>query len=178
MAKHATVALGVLAGLLSMTGVTLAQGGPGGMPDRKEILAKINEAMPKLLEKSPEVTVEIEGICKLTYKAIPTEPTKIAEMLGEDIAGKSVPQEQINQYMGMFQNEITEALNKIMADVGKFEALKEIKVKSKAIPGGEHRIGILFKGEQPAGIRIFNADPEVLISAALKRAGTAGGPGS
>lgn len=62
----------------------------------------------------------------------------------------------------MFKNEITAALNEIMSDVGTFEALREIKVKSKKVPVGEHRIGLLFDGEKPAGIRIFNADPEIL----------------
>ena len=136
---------------------------PPNMPSREEILAKIQEAMPKLLERSPEESLEVAGVCKLTYKQIPTEPSKIAEALGEDLGGRQLPPGQkIDQYIGMFKNEITEALNEIMSNVGTFEALQPIKVKSKTIPVGEHRIGLVFEGEKPVGIRIFNEDPEKL----------------
>ncbi len=140
-----------------------AQGGMPPIPDRKEIERRIKEAMPKLLEQSPEETVEVKGICKLTYKAIPTEPKKIAKALGQEIAGnQNVPQQQIDQYIGMFQNEITEALNQLMKDVGKLEVTKEFKIKSKKVPVGEHRLGLIFDGERPVAIRIFNEDEEKL----------------
>ena len=32
-------------------------------------------------------TLEVAGLCKLTYKKIPTDPKKIAQMLGKDITG-------------------------------------------------------------------------------------------
>lgn len=136
-----------------------AQGGMPPIPDRKEIERRIREAMPKLLEASPETVVEVKGVVKLTYKAIPTEPKQIAKLLGRDLAGgQSVPQEQIDQYIGMFQSEINEALNELMKDVGKLEVTREIKIKSKAIPPGEHRLGVVFDGERPVALRVFSPE--------------------
>ncbi len=148
-----------LAALLLAPAEGRAQGGMPPIPDRKEIEKRIREAMPKLLEASPETVVEVKGIVKLTYKAIPTEPKEIAKLLGKDLTGgQNVPQQQIDQYIGMFQNEINEALNELMKDVGKLEVTREIKIKSKEIPPGEHRIGVVFDGERPVALRVF--DPE------------------
>src|SRR5262245_5805728 len=86
------VRLSVAAFVIAFAAPAFAQGGGGGggggkggfdpsqMPRPEEIKAKAKE----YLEKAPEVTAELEGIVKITYKQIPTDPKKIAEMLGKE----------------------------------------------------------------------------------------------
>ena len=158
-------AKGILVGacavaLLVSGGQAWAQG--GGIPDRKEIEKRVREAFPKVMEQSPEETLEIEGVVKVTYKKLPTDPKKIASALGKAV-GEDMglpPGIDLNQYIGMFEPQLTELLNEFLQDVGKFEALKPIQVKSKTIPAGEHRIGLVFEGERPVAVRIFNKDEE------------------
>lgn len=140
-----------------------AQG--GGLPpgfggfDKSAILKRIKEALPQVIENAPEETLELKGVVKITYKKIPTDPKKVGEALGKDLGGKVLPPGiDINQYIGMFEGEITAILNDALKDVGTFEALVELKIKSKTVPVGEHRFGIKFEGERPVALVIFNAD--------------------
>lgn len=137
---------------------------PGGLPDKAEIEKRIREAFPKVIEQSPEETLEVAGLCKLTYKKIPTDPKKIAQMLGKDITGgqQLPPGVDISQYAGMYQNEINSLLSDFMKDIGTIEVLKPIKVKSKTIPADKHKFGIVFEGDRPVALRIFNEDEEKL----------------
>lgn len=167
--RRTWISAGLLAVALLVGGDAQAQGGgvppiPGGF-DKEMILKQLKEALPQLLEASPEETLEIKGILKITYKKIPTDPQKVAETLGKDLGGGMIPQETIDEYMGMFEKDITLVLNTALEDLGTFEVLKELKIKSKTIPVGVHRFGIEFDGERPKSIRIFNADKTKLKKA-------------
>ena len=161
--------LGVLA-LFMVPGQAQAQGGggggiPGGL-DPNMIKQRVKDALPRVLEAAPSETIEIEGLVKLTYKKVPTNPQKIGEALGQDLGGAGgggIPAGiDINQYMGMFENDIAEILNSFLEDFGTLEVKKELKVKSKTIPIGEHKVGLVFEGERPVALRIFNEDKEKL----------------
>lgn len=125
-----------------------APGGGTGIPSREEIAAKVRQ----VLAASPEETIELEGVCKITYKKVPTDPRRVAALLGEQMGGQLPPGADLDQYIRMYQPQITELLNEFLADFGKLEALVELKVKSKRIPVGEHRIGLVFDGERPVAL--------------------------
>jgi hypothetical protein len=161
--RGSLIRVGLLAAVLFAGGEAYAQGG-GGVPpipggfDKEMILKQIKEALPQVLENAQEETLEIAGVVKLKYKKLPTDPNKIAESLGKDLGGGMIPEETINEYLGMFEKDITAVLNETLGNIGTFECLTELKVKSKKIPVGVHRFGIVFDGERPKSIRIFNAD--------------------
>lgn len=134
-----------------------------GMPTKAEIVKKIKEAFPKLIEKSPEESIAFEGLVKLKYKKIPTDPKKIASILGQQIGGGQLPKGMdIDKMIGPFLPQIAAMLNEFLVDIGEFEALKVIKVRSKKIPVGKHRFGLVFNGEKPVGLRVFNKDKKVM----------------
>jgi len=153
-----------LAALL-VTAEAQAQGNPPIPPNfnKEAILAQVRAALPQVIENSPEETLKIEGVVTIKYKKIPTDPQKVADALGKDLGGKALPPGvDINQYIGMFEQEITALLNESLKDVGTFEAHVPLKVKSKTIPVGEHRFGVEFEGERPKAVLVFNADEEKL----------------
>jgi hypothetical protein len=126
------------------------------IPSKPEIMKKLKENFPKVLEKSEEVSATFEGAIKLTYKKMPTDPKDVAKMLGKELGTDKIPDGMLDQYIGMFSSQITEVLNEALKNIGEFEALKPIKVRSKKIPVGKHRFGLVFKGEKPAGIVVFD----------------------
>jgi len=153
---------GLLAAALAFgaTGA-LAQGmPPGGMPTNEEIRQRIEEGIARVVEAAPEAEVEIEGIVKITYKQIPTNPEEVAELLGQELGqGGQVPQGvDVDQMLNMYQGQITEVLNEHMRHLGTFEALVDLKVKSKDIPTGEWEFGIEFDGERPIALVIRGED--------------------
>jgi hypothetical protein len=158
---------GVGLGLLTLLGVSPVEAQqPPPMPpnfNKEAILAQVRASLPEVIANSPEETLEIEGVVTIKYKQIPTSPTKVAEALGKDLGNKGLPPGiDINQYIGMFEKEITSVLNESLADVGSIEAKVPLKVKSKKVPVGTHRFGIVFEGERPKAIKIFNEDEEVM----------------
>ena len=158
MTKKTLWTLMLGAGLLLCPSSAEAQ---GGIPSKKEIEEKIRAAFPQLISKSPEEVVELEGILKITYKAIPTDPKKVAKLLGQDIGGGKLPAGvDIDQHLNMFLPQITALLNENMQDLGTFEVLKPLKAKFKKIPVGKHRFGLLFNGERPEAIMVFDPPPE------------------
>ncbi|HBP16579.1 MAG TPA: hypothetical protein DEA08_02140 [Planctomycetes bacterium] len=154
------IAPALLAGALATLLATPAQAQQPPIPSKQEIMKRLDEGFPQLIEQSPEATVEVEGLFKLTYKQVPTDPKKIAEMMGKQLGTDKVPPGMIDQYMGMFAAEITQVLNKHLADIGEFEALTDLKNSSKKIPPGKHRFGILFEGEKPAALVVFDPKPK------------------
>ncbi|RMG10157.1 MAG: hypothetical protein D6731_17940 [Planctomycetota bacterium] len=159
----------VLGTFALLAGQALAQGGRPPIPpgfNKEAILEQVRQAMPQVIENAPEETLEIAGVVKIKYKRIPTDPAKVAEALGRNLGGKGLPPGiDVNQYIGMFEKDIAEVLNEALKDVGTFEALRPIKIRSKRIPKGVHRIGIVFQGERPSALRVFNADKQVLKKA-------------
>jgi len=155
-----TTAPALLAGALALLCATPAAAQQPPIPSKQEIVKRLDEGFPQLLEQSPEDTVEVEGLFKLTYKKVPTDPKKIAEMMGKQLGTDKIPPGMIDQYIGMFAAEITQVLNKHLADIGEFEALTLLKNRSKKIPPGKHRFGILFEGEKPAALVVFDPKPK------------------
>ena len=160
------------AALMLLPSTASAQMGPGGgIPTKKEIIKKIREAFPELIEKSPEAKVEFKGLLKLKYKQIPTDPRKIAATLGKQVAGGQLPKGiNIDNIIRPYLGQIASMLNEFLRDIGEFEALKEIHVRSKKIPVGKHRFGgILFSGEKPVALIVFNKDKKIMKKPVLIR---------
>lgn len=136
-----------------------AGGGAGGidpskMPKPEEIKKKAKE----FLEKAPEAKCELDGILKITYKAVPTDPKKIAEALGKDMgADAKAKQSDIEAGLKMYQNQIQEVLNDVLKEAGTFEALCDIKIKSKTIKKGSYKFSLAFEGEKPVAMIV---DPD------------------
>lgn len=160
--KRCGVWLGAALAVVLVTQEASAQAPPGGggmpkIPSREEIAERVRQ----VLAASPEETIELEGVCKITYKKVPTDPQRVAQLLGQQMGAQLPPGADIDQYIRMYQPQITELLNEFLADFGKIEALVEIKVKSKRIPVGEHKLGLVFDGERPVAL--------VVSSEALRR---------
>lgn len=150
-----TVAFATLA-VLSCAGTALAQQPP--IPSAAEIKKKIREAFPKLVEQAEVVTVTFgeDDAITINYKKIPTDPKEIAKAMGKELGTDKLPDNMVDQYIGMFADDIAEVLNEHLADIGELVNKKVIKIKSKKIPVGKHRIGLVFKGEKPAGLIVFD----------------------
>jgi hypothetical protein len=159
--KRCGVWLGAALAVVLVTQEASAQAPPGGglppgmkMPTREEIAEKVKQ----LLAQSPEETIELPGVCKITYKKVPTDPQRVAQLLGQQMGANAagVDPKMIDEYAKMYQGQITELLNEFLADMGKIEALVELKLKSKRIPVGEHKLGIAFEGERPLALVVFS----------------------
>lgn len=155
--KRCGVWLGAALAVVLVTQEASAQAPPGGglppgmkMPTREEIAERVRT----ILAASPEETIEITGVCKLTYKKVPTDPQRVAQLLGQQMGAGGVDPKMVDEYAKMYQAQITELLNEFLADMGKLEALVELKLKSKRIPVGEHKLGIAFEGERPVALVI------------------------
>ncbi|MBX3468027.1 MAG: hypothetical protein KF878_14230 [Planctomycetes bacterium] len=163
--KRSGVWLGAALSLMLVTHEARAQG--GGMPNipsREQIAQKVRE----VLAASPEETVELPGVCKITYKKIPTDPQRIAQLLGQQMGGQIPAGVDIDQYIRMYQPQITELLNESLAEFGKIEALVELKIMSKRIPVGEHKIGLVFDGERPEALVIGSEALRRPVAVSLK----------
>jgi hypothetical protein len=155
--RNVLVRLGAVLVALTLASPAFAQGGGGAgagaggmqMPKPEEIKKKAKE----FLEKAPDATCELEGVLKITYKAVPTDPKKIAEALGKDLgAGAKAKQSDIEAGLKMYAPQIQEVLNDVCHEAGTFEALCDIKVKSKTIKKGSYKFGFAFEGERPVAI--------------------------
>lgn len=145
-----------LAALLLGAGPASAQQPP--IPNPAEIKKKIRAAFPKLVEAAEvdKITFGEGDIVTISYKKIPTDPKDIAKALGKDIGTDKIPDQMLDQYIGMFAPQIAEVLNEHLKDIGELINTKTIKIKSKRIPPGKHRIGLVFKGEKPDSVVIFD----------------------
>lgn len=160
-----TIPLCVSALTLALTSTAFAQapggGGGLGMPSEDEIRRRVQQVM----DASPQEVIEIEGIAKITYKKVPTDPAKIAEMLGEQLKGEGKqlpPGVDIEQLAMQYQGQITRFLNEALADIGTFEAKIRLKIRSKRIPVGVWKLGIVFEGDRPVAFLVSGtADNEL-----------------
>ena len=103
------IGVSLLAMALLVGGEAQAQGGGPQIPqgfDKEMILKQIKEALPQVLENAPEETLEIEGVLKIKYKKIPTDPKKVSESLGKDLGGGMIPEETINEYLGIGKSQV------------------------------------------------------------------------
>lgn len=130
--------------------------------DPKQIKEKVKQGVAEVLAASEEKTVTLEGIVKITYKAMPTNPQKIAEILKQEgKLGQLPPNVDIDQYIGMFRDDITEMLNENLATLGTIEPLVPLKLRSKKLPVGSYPFGLAFEGERPVAFVITCEDEEV-----------------
>jgi hypothetical protein len=115
------------------------------LPSPEEMEKKIGE----FLDKCPTTSAELEGMCKLTYKEIPTSPDEIGKLIGEEYKNQIPKGVDIDAAMKQFQPQIQEALNKYLTEPKdwKFEALQDLKWKSKKIPQGVYKVTIQTDGE-------------------------------
>lgn len=153
----------LLLALVLPCSVALAQGkGGGGAPpgggippgmDPAAIKERVKQAIQQLVASAPETTVELKGLLKITYKKVPTDPKQVAETLGKQMGGGGAPAGvDMDGMIKQYEPEIAQMLNENLTDIGKFEVLVPLKVKSKTIPVGEWRFGIEFEGERPAAL--------------------------
>lgn len=162
--------LGAALAVVLVTQEASAQAPPGGgmnMPSREQIAEKVKQ----VLDASPEEVIEIAGVVKITYKKIPTDPQRVAELLGQQMGQQLPPGVDIEQALRMYGPQITELLNQSLADFGKLEAKVELKIKSKRIPVGEYKIGMLFEGERPLALIVSGEGLRRPIDIRLKTRG-------
>lgn len=128
-----------------------------GLPSPKEIDRRIKEGLAQL----PDTTAELEGVLKFTYKAIPSDPKKVAELAG---AGQGLPPGvDIDQIAKQYGPMIQAKLNQHLQVAGTLEAFQEVKVKSKKIPEGKHKFGFVFKGQTIAGMVVYVGKKKILL---------------
>lgn len=131
-------------------------GGGGGlppgfkMPSREEIRAQVQA----VVAASDEETIEIEGVIKIKYKKVPTDPNEVAKALGKQMTGGQALPPGAEGMIKQFEPMIAEVLNESLGDIGKLEAKVELKLKSKRIPVGEWKIGLQVEGERPVALLI------------------------
>jgi hypothetical protein len=162
--------LGAALAVVLMTQDASAQAPPGGgmgMPTREQI----RERVLAVLAASPEETITVEGVCRITYKKVITDPQRVAQALGQQMGGQIPAGVDIDQYIRAYTPQITEMLNEFLADFGKFEALVDLKVKSKRIPRGEYRIGLVFEGERPLALMVSGGELRRPVDIRLKTRG-------
>ncbi|MCO5167973.1 MAG: hypothetical protein M9894_16640 [Planctomycetes bacterium] len=161
--KRSGLWLGAALALMLVTQEARAQV-PPNIPSREQIAEKVRE----VLAASPEETIELPGVCKITYKKIPTDPQRVAQLLGQQMGGQIPAGVDIDQYIRMYQPQITELLNEALTEFGKIEALVELKIMSKRIPVGEHKIGLVFDGERPEALVIGSEALRRPVAVSLK----------
>lgn len=143
----------LVAALLAGSSVAFAQG--GGIPpgiDPAQVRERVKQAIQQLVASAPEETVEMKGLLKITYKKIPTDPKRVAEILGQQMGGGAPAGVDMDGMIKQYEPQIAEMLNDNLRDIGKMEVLVPLKVKSKTIPVGEWRLGLEFDGEKPVAL--------------------------
>lgn len=126
----------------------LAQKNPNGMklPSKEDIEKQAKE----LLGQSETKTAELEGFCKLTYKALPSSTDEIGKLIGDKYKDQIPKGVDIDAALKQYGPQIQEALNTYLTepDGWKFEALVDLKWKSKKIPKGEYKVSLEVDGEE------------------------------
>jgi hypothetical protein len=137
----------ITASLCLTSSVCFAQGIPSP--------AEIDERVKKALEDLDDTTTEIAEVLKLTYKAVPADPKKLAQMA---TGGSLPPGVDIDQVAKQYGPMIQATLAKHLRVAGTLEALQDLKVKSKKIPVGKHKFGFAFKGQNIVALVVY---PEI-----------------
>ena len=115
------------------------------MPKPEEIEKQAEE----FLAKAETATAELEGFARITYKAIPSSPDEIAKQIGEKYKDQMPKGVDVDALLKQFGPQVQEALNKYLTEPEgwKFEALEDLKWKSKKIPKGEYKMSLVVDGE-------------------------------
>ncbi len=127
-----------------------AQGGGGGMPQMPKP-EEIERQAREFLSQAETKTAELEGFVKITYKAIPSSTEEIGKLVGEKYKDR-IPKGSgvdIDAALKQYGPQIQEALNKYLTEPEgwKFEAVVDLKWKSKKIPKGEYKMSLEVDGE-------------------------------
>lgn len=111
---------------------------------------EIEKEAEKLLGSAESQTAELEGFAKLTYKAIPSSMDEVLKQVGEKYKDQVPKGFDIDAALKQFGPQIQEALNKYLTEPEgwKFEALEDLKWKSKKIPKGEYKVSLVVDGEE------------------------------
>jgi hypothetical protein len=127
-----------------------AQGGGGGQMPKLPKPEEIEKQAKELLAQTETKTAELEGFVKITYKAIPSSTDEIGKLVGEKYKDQIPKGVDIDAALRQYGPQIQEALNKYLTEPEgwKFEALADLKWKSKKIPKGEYKISLDVDGEQ------------------------------
>jgi hypothetical protein len=130
--------LGILAGGPSIVLSQVPPGGGGagaggGIPSKQEIEKAIKEE----LDKIPETTTEL-GKVKISYKAVPSDPTEALKNSGKLPPGMK-PDQAAKQFAPMARPYV----EKFLAEVGKLVTEQEFKLKSTTIKPAEYTFGIV-----------------------------------
>ena len=160
-------ALGALLGVLLLVSPALAQGaggggklppgyGQGNMPKPEEIKKQVT----KVMNASETQTADLEGIAKITYKAIPTSPDEIGKTLGEQYKSQLPKGVDVDAAVKQFGPMIQDAMNTYLTEPEgwKFEALEDLKWKSKKVPKGEYKVSIEIDGEQVVHLNLTQGE--------------------
>ena len=128
---------------------------------------EIERRVREELDRVPEKTVEYEDLVKITYKPIPTDPKEIIKN-NPQLAGQLPPNLNIDAYIKQYEPQIQEYLNKYMRDIATFEALEDLKFRSKRIPKGKYQLGLEFEGARIIGAVISSEDLKKPIAIRFK----------
>ncbi len=116
--------------------------------------AMIEQMVREELDKIPDTVVEMDGLAKITYKAIPTDPAEIVKN-NPQLAQRVPPGFNIDAMAKQYGPMIQEYLNKYLADIATFEALEDLKYRSKTIPKGKYTMGLEFSNADIVGAVIY-----------------------
>jgi hypothetical protein len=110
---------------------------------------EIQAAAKDILSKCETQTAELEGMAKLTYKAIPSSMDEILKQVGEKYAGQVPKGYDVDALLKQFGPQITDAMNAYLTepDGWSFVAAENLKWKSKKIPKGEYKVSLVVDGE-------------------------------
>lgn len=141
-----------LALLALAAGPLLAQPRPEDVPDQPKP-AEIAARVKKILDGSPEDTLELPGVAKLVYRRVPLDVHELALKFGGTLTGREQPRGiPLDRYVRQFEVHVQRALEAYLADVGSLTATAALETKGKDIPAGEYRLGIVVENGRPAGL--------------------------
>jgi hypothetical protein len=146
---------------LALVTPAAAQGGgysPQDVPEQvpQEEVAK---RVAKILDASPEATVEIDGVAKLTYRQIPTDVHAVAVEFAKTLSSNQVPRGiDRDVYVRQYEPQIGRLLEERFVSVGTFEALAPLEIRRKDIPVGEYGLGLAFRKDRPVAFVLTGDD--------------------
>ena len=136
---------------------------------------EVAKRVQAILEASPEQTLELSGVAKLTYKQLPTDVHAVAVEFAKTLTSKQLPRGIAPEiYVRQYEPQIARVLDEAFAKVGTLEALAPLQIQRKALPVGEHSVGIALRDERPVAFVLqseaFNRGKPLGIKLKLKRA--------
>jgi hypothetical protein len=166
--------------VLAFPSPALAQKGGGGMggnnganpgngyrPDQnKKLLTgdEVQQAAQNLFAGSSETqTAELEGLGRITYKAIPVNLDDVLKQLGQTLKDRLPSGTDPSVSMGQYRQQVVDGMNAYLTEPEgwKFEALDDLKWKSKKVAKGEYKLSLVTDGERIVMLVLTQAPPAV-----------------